>query len=127
MKTLHTNRNTVRLKSKQTDLPSCRSIKSSSLRNNTNNKLKQVATVTHPTTPPIKVTSNDAPVASSSSTISMEQFNVQNFHREQKKFNKKKLKHVKTLLDNQINKSVSHKQIHVSLPETFRFLKLDSL
>ena len=46
-------------------------------------------------------------------TMSMKQFNVECFHREQKKLNRKKLKHVKTLLDNQINKSVTHKEIYV--------------
>lgn len=105
---MHSYRNTVRIKSKQSDLPSYRSIKSSVIRNH-HSKNKQT-----PSTPPIKVFSNDAAV-SSTSTLSMEQFNVQNFHREPKKLNKKKLKHVKTLLDNQINKSVSHKQIFVNI------------
>ncbi len=98
-KKLHSNRNNVHIVAKSKP-PTFRSIKSS-----INNK-------SSPRTPPILVTSNDVPPISTSA-VSMEKFNVENFHREQKKLNRKKLRNMQTLLDNQINKSVTHKQVYV--------------
>ena len=97
-KRLHSNRNNVHIVAKSK--PSFRSIKSS------------INLQSSPRTPPILVTSNDVPPISTS-VVSMEKFNVENFHREKKKLNRIKLRNVQTLLDNQINKSVTHKQVYV--------------
>ena len=95
---MHSKRNTVQIKNKP---ESTFRLIQSTRRNRSS-----------PVTPPILITSNDVP--DPNLTMSMKQFNVECFHREQKKLNRKKLKHVKTLLDNQINKSVTHKEIYVN-------------
>lgn len=112
-KTIHSNRNTVRLTMKTHKPDSItRSVKSSKNRSSL-------------ATPPIKVTFNEE--LGANSMLSMQKFNLENFHREQKKLNRKKLKHVKTLLDNQISKSVTHKEVYVNIKKLKKLVVLISL